>query len=168
VWASAGLFSVGFPADGGFQMPATLSLFASGMLSCANLGIANYLLLTIANANMLNAFGTPEQKAMFLASIGVGMNSTMSALAGYLFSLEYARTRLQGRPPHNQDPRSRHIPIIEHTHFKRMPGGMRGCRSLLGQRDSLPRCVWLHSRRLAVVAAGYTCLSGACGNPCGE
>ena len=41
-------------------MPATLSLFASGMLSCANLGIANYLLLTIANANMLNAFGTPE------------------------------------------------------------------------------------------------------------
>jgi Acetyl-CoA dehydrogenase C-terminal like/Acyl-CoA dehydrogenase, C-terminal domain len=54
------------------------------------------------------------------ARIGVGMSSAMSALAGYLFSLEYSRTRRQGRPLRNKDPRSPQVPIIEHADVKRM------------------------------------------------
>ena len=44
----------------------------------------------------------------------------MAGLAGYLYSLEYARTRLQGRPNSNKDPEAPQIPIIEHADVKRM------------------------------------------------
>jgi len=265
--ATAGFFSVAAPAQwGGLQMPATISLLVNGLLASANLGIANYPFLTIAASNMLSAFGTDAQRAMFLppmlegrwfgtmclsetqagsslsdirtraepvdgggyrlvgskmwisggdhelseniihmvlarlpdsppgvkgislfivpkirvdgegrlrewnnislaglnhkmgqrattncllnfgesgdslgylvgapnlgltymfhmmneARIGVGMNSTMSALAGYLFSLEYARTRLQGRRLRDKDPSAEQIAIIEHADVKRM------------------------------------------------
>ena len=273
--AAAGLFSVGFPTEwGGLQMPSTMTLLVNGILACANLGIANYHLLTIASANLLCAFGADAQKRTFLppmlegrwfgtmclsepqagsslsdirthaepagdglyrlvgskmwisggdhelaeniihmvlaklpdsppgvkgislfivpkfriggngargdwnnitlaglnhkmgqrattncllnfgekgdclgsligepnrglsymfhmmneARIGVGMSSAMSALAGYLFSLGYSRTRLQGRRLRNKDPRSPQVPIIEHTDVKRM---------LLGQKAAV-------------------------------
>lgn len=265
--AAAGLFAVGFPAElGGLQIPATMTLLVNGMLACANLGLANYPFLTIAAANMLQAFASDAQKRMFLprmlegrwfgtmcltethagsslsdirtraepvggglyrlsgskmwisggdhelveniihmvlarlpegppgvkgislfvvpkfrigenglpgewnnislaglnhkmgqratsncllnfgekgdtlgyligepnrglsymfhmmneARIGVGMSSVMSALAGYLFSLEYSRTRLQGRRLRDKNPRSPQVPIIEHADVKRM------------------------------------------------
>jgi alkylation response protein AidB-like acyl-CoA dehydrogenase len=65
--AAAGLFSAGFDEDvGGLGLPAMVSFAANGILACGNIGLANYQFLTIANANMLNAFGTPEQKAIYL------------------------------------------------------------------------------------------------------
>jgi butyryl-CoA dehydrogenase len=54
------------------------------------------------------------------ARVAVGYGAVMSALGGYLYSLEYARTRPQGRHPQNKDPNSPQIPIIEHADVKRM------------------------------------------------
>lgn len=54
------------------------------------------------------------------ARIGVGYGSVMSALAGYLYSFDYAQTRPQGRSPSNKDPLSPQVPIIRHTDVRRM------------------------------------------------
>ena len=54
------------------------------------------------------------------ARIGVGMGATMLGYAGYLYSLEYARQRPQGRQPDGKDPSSPQIAIIEHTDVRRM------------------------------------------------
>ncbi len=54
------------------------------------------------------------------ARIGVGMGAVQSALAGYLYSLGYARQRPQGRPIGNKDPESPQVMISEHADIKRM------------------------------------------------
>jgi butyryl-CoA dehydrogenase len=54
------------------------------------------------------------------ARIGVGHGAVMAGLAGYLYSLDYARTRLQGRHPQDKDPAAPQIPIIEHADVRRM------------------------------------------------
>ena len=54
------------------------------------------------------------------ARIGVGMGAVMLGYAGYLYSLDYARQRPQGRLPDNKDPHSPAVPIIGHTDVKRM------------------------------------------------
>jgi alkylation response protein AidB-like acyl-CoA dehydrogenase len=54
------------------------------------------------------------------ARIGVGMGATMLGYAGYLYSLEYARQRPQGRQPDGKDPTSPQVAIIEHTDVRRM------------------------------------------------
>jgi len=54
------------------------------------------------------------------ARIGVGMLATMSGLAGYLYSLDYARNRPQGRHPGDKDPNTPMLPIIEHADIKRL------------------------------------------------
>ena len=54
------------------------------------------------------------------ARIGVGMGAIMLGYAGYLYSLEYARNRPQGRQPDGKDPSSPQVAIIEHTDVRRM------------------------------------------------
>ena len=54
------------------------------------------------------------------ARIGVGMGATMMGYHGYRYSLDYARTRLQGRPAANRDPASKPVAIIEHADVRRM------------------------------------------------
>jgi len=54
------------------------------------------------------------------ARVGVGYGAVMSALAGYLYSLDYARNRPQGRHPHDKDPNSPQVMIIEHADVKRL------------------------------------------------
>ena len=54
------------------------------------------------------------------ARLGVGMGAVMCGLAGYLYSLQYAQERRQGRPADNKDPLSPPIPIIEHADVRRM------------------------------------------------
>ncbi|MFZ2241205.1 MAG: acyl-CoA dehydrogenase [Gordonia amarae] len=54
------------------------------------------------------------------ARIGVGFLATAIGYAGYLQSLEYAKTRLQGRPVDAKDPASKPVAIIEHPDVKRM------------------------------------------------
>ncbi len=54
------------------------------------------------------------------ARIGVGMGATALGYAGYLYSLEYARGRPQGRSPGGKDPHAEPHMIIEHADVKRM------------------------------------------------
>ena len=54
------------------------------------------------------------------ARISVGLGATMSGYAGYLYSLDYARSRPQGRLPDAKDPLSKPVMIIEHADVRRM------------------------------------------------
>ena len=56
------------------------------------------------------------------ARIGVGLAATMLGLAGYYASLDYARTRTQGRPvgPAGKDASQPPVRLIEHGDIKRM------------------------------------------------
>ena len=54
------------------------------------------------------------------ARIGVGMGATMLGYAGYLYSLAYARERVQGRPASQRDPNSPPVPITQHADVRRM------------------------------------------------
>ena len=70
--------------------------------------------------------GQPHQGLSYMfqmmneARIGVGMGATMLGYAGYLYSLDYARQRPQGRQPDGKDPSSAQIAIIEHADVRRM------------------------------------------------
>jgi alkylation response protein AidB-like acyl-CoA dehydrogenase len=54
------------------------------------------------------------------ARIGVGMGAIMQGMAGYLYSLQYARERRQGRHPEQKDPTTKPVALIEHADVKRM------------------------------------------------
>ncbi len=54
------------------------------------------------------------------ARIAVGMGATVIGLGGYLYSLDYARNRPQGRHLGNKDPESPMVMISEHADVKRM------------------------------------------------
>jgi alkylation response protein AidB-like acyl-CoA dehydrogenase len=54
------------------------------------------------------------------ARIGVGMGAVMLGYAGYLYSLDYARQRPQGRLPESKGADSAPVAIIQHTDIKRM------------------------------------------------
>ena len=54
------------------------------------------------------------------ARIGVGMGATAMATGAYYASLDYARTRRQGRPVSQKDPSLPPVPIIAHADVKRM------------------------------------------------
>ncbi|MEB3049596.1 acyl-CoA dehydrogenase [Mycolicibacter sp. MYC123] len=54
------------------------------------------------------------------ARLGVGMGAIALGYTGYLKSLDYARSRPQGRPATTKDPATEQVPIIEHADVKRM------------------------------------------------
>ena len=54
------------------------------------------------------------------ARIAVGLAAVSAGYAGYLYSLEYARERTQGRLPDNKNPSAKMAPIIQHADVKRM------------------------------------------------
>ncbi|RZL95356.1 MAG: acyl-CoA dehydrogenase [Variovorax sp.] len=54
------------------------------------------------------------------ARISVGTGAAMLGMAGYLYSLDYARTRPQGRLPGDKDPGRPPVAIIEHADVRRM------------------------------------------------
>ena len=70
--------------------------------------------------------GAPHEglKCMFHmmneARVGVGYCAAMSGLAGYLYSLDYARNRPQGRPPGQKDPGLAQVNIVEHADIRRL------------------------------------------------
>jgi len=71
------------------------------------------------------------------ARIGVGMGATAMATAAYYASLDYSKTRLQGRKLSQKDPSLPPVPIIEHADVKRMllfqRAVIEGAQSLLMQ-----------------------------------
>jgi butyryl-CoA dehydrogenase len=52
--------------------------------------------------------------------LGVGFSAISLGMAGFRYSLQYARERRQGRHPDNKDPASPPVPIIEHADVRRM------------------------------------------------
>ena len=54
------------------------------------------------------------------ARVGVGTGATALGYTGYLQSLDYARTRPQGRPAAGKDPSAAQVPIIQHADVRRM------------------------------------------------
>ncbi len=70
--------------------------------------------------------GRPHQGLSYMfqmmneARIGVGMGAVMLGYAGYLYSLQYARERPQGRLPDSKHPESAPVAIIQHADVKRM------------------------------------------------
>lgn len=54
------------------------------------------------------------------ARIGVGMAATILGLGGFLYSLDYARNRPQGRHLANKDPETPMVMISEHADVKRL------------------------------------------------
>lgn len=54
------------------------------------------------------------------ARIGVGLGAVVLGYNGYLHALEYAKTRLQGRPVDAKDPAQKPVPLIEHADVRRM------------------------------------------------
>ncbi len=75
------------------------------------------------------------------ARIGVGMGAAAMATAAYYASLEYSKTRLQGRRVSRKDPNLPPIAIIEHADVKRMllfqRAVIEGAQSLLMQCSKL-------------------------------
>jgi alkylation response protein AidB-like acyl-CoA dehydrogenase len=68
-----------------------------------------------ANQGLANMFHMMNE-----ARISVGMSAVMTGLGGYLYSLDYARNRPQGRPLLNRNPEDPQIMISEHADIKRM------------------------------------------------
>lgn len=70
--------------------------------------------------------GEPHQGLAYMfhmmneARIGVGYGAAMSGLAGFLYSLDYARARPQGRRPQDKDPAAPPVMIVEHADVKRL------------------------------------------------
>lgn len=52
--------------------------------------------------------------------VGVGLGAAILGYAGYLYSLEYAQTRLQGRHPRDKDPTTPQVALVEHADVKRL------------------------------------------------
>jgi alkylation response protein AidB-like acyl-CoA dehydrogenase len=63
----SGLIAAGFDASlGGMQLPYTVAQACFAYFNAANVATAGYPFLTMANANLLAAFGSPQQKAKYL------------------------------------------------------------------------------------------------------
>ncbi|GLQ05782.1 acyl-CoA dehydrogenase [Sneathiella chinensis] len=54
------------------------------------------------------------------ARIGVGLGAVSLGYAGYLYSLDYAKNRPQGRHPDGKDARSDQLMLIEHADIRRL------------------------------------------------
>ena len=83
------------------------------------------------------------------ARVGVGMGAAALGVTGYLHSLEYARTRTQGRAVGGRDVTSPMIPIAEHPDVKRMLLAQKSyaeagmalglyCSRLVDEKDTAP------------------------------
>ena len=80
-FAEAGFLSAHWDAEeGGLQLPEVVLRAAMAWFDAANAGTIAYQFLTIGAANLLRAFGTPEQKRKFLAAMGDGRAAGTMAL----------------------------------------------------------------------------------------
>lgn len=70
VFAQAGMYTMSFEEeDGGLQLPYLVSTLANGMFPAANIALANYTFLTLANARLIAKFATEAQKAKYLPAL---------------------------------------------------------------------------------------------------
>ncbi|MGE0008147.1 MAG: acyl-CoA dehydrogenase [Parvibaculaceae bacterium] len=72
-YAEAGFFALLFPEEaGGLQAPWFVHTAVGGMFNCANTSVTNYAFLTVAAANLLDAFGSDALKRTFLPPMLAG------------------------------------------------------------------------------------------------
>ncbi len=72
-FAEAGFIGASFDAGlGGMQLPVTVAQAAFALFNGANVSTAAYPFLTIANANLLAAFGSEDQKQRYLPHLVAG------------------------------------------------------------------------------------------------
>jgi len=72
-FADAGLVSAGFPTEqGGMCLPAAVECAGMAHLFAANAGTAGYAMLTIANANLLNAHGRAAMTSRYVTPMAEG------------------------------------------------------------------------------------------------
>ena len=65
--SAAGLLAAGKDyAQGGMQLPVTVAQACLAIFNAANVSTAAYPFLTIANANLIETFGTADQKTKYL------------------------------------------------------------------------------------------------------
>lgn len=101
VFCKAGLLAAGKDYEqGGMQLPVTVAQACLAIFNAANVSTAAYPFLTIANANLIEAFGSPEQKARYLPHLLSGRYFGTMCLsepqAGS--SLSDIRTRAEPQP----------------------------------------------------------------------
>lgn len=81
-FAAADLIGMGMDAEvGGAQLPVTVAQAAFAWIAAANVSTSGYLMLTIANANLLAHFGSPEQIETFVKPMLAGRFSGTMALS---------------------------------------------------------------------------------------
>ena len=81
-FAHADLIGMGMDQDlGGAQLPATVAQAAFAWFSAANISTTGYLMLTIANANLLAKFANPDQIDAFLRPMLTGRFTGTMALS---------------------------------------------------------------------------------------
>ncbi|MCW2598355.1 MAG: Acyl-CoA dehydrogenase [Frankiales bacterium] len=72
-YADAGLIGAGMDKGvGGMQLPAVVTQATMAWFQAANVGTSSYPFLTIANANLLQAHGTPEQVQTYVVPMVEG------------------------------------------------------------------------------------------------
>ncbi|GAB3355353.1 acyl-CoA dehydrogenase [Modestobacter lapidis] len=73
VFAEAGMNAAALPEElGGMQLPAVVNQAVHAWFQAANIGTSAYPFLTMANANLLVAHGTPEQVATYVPPMAEG------------------------------------------------------------------------------------------------
>ncbi|MBI3224073.1 MAG: acyl-CoA dehydrogenase [Mycolicibacterium cosmeticum] len=81
-FAKADLLGMGFDAAlGGAQLPATVAQAGFAWISAANVSTSGYLMLTIANANLIAKFGSPEQISQWVTPMLAGRFTGTMALS---------------------------------------------------------------------------------------
>lgn len=81
-FAQADLVGMGMDHDlGGAQLPMTVAQAAFAWIAAANVSTSGYVMLTMANANLLAKFGTPEQIETFVKPMLAGRFSGTMALS---------------------------------------------------------------------------------------
>jgi alkylation response protein AidB-like acyl-CoA dehydrogenase len=81
-FAAADLIGMGMHHSlGGAQLPTTIAQAGFSWFSAANISTSGYLMLTIANANLLTKFGSPEQIDRFVMPMLAGRFTGTMALS---------------------------------------------------------------------------------------
>ncbi|HEY6001611.1 MAG TPA: acyl-CoA dehydrogenase [Anaeromyxobacter sp.] len=83
---------------GGMQLPSTVARACHAVFEAANVGTTSYASLTIANANLIAAFGTPDQKRRYLPHLHSGRFFGTMALTEPQAGSSLADVRTSARP----------------------------------------------------------------------
>ena len=110
-YIAAGFLAAGEDFErGGMQLPATVSRACHAIFAAANVATTAYVSLTIGNAALIAAFGSPEQKKRYLAHLLSGRFFGTMALTephagsslGDILTTATKDTRVATFEPHNR------------------------------------------------------------------